>query len=104
MSSSPWSEAKSSMNQTRLDRLQGGLWAATRTRRGIALRRGAATIARFAGLVRYDESWLRRRVTLAVILTFTALLSSCQKKEESLSLLVWEGYADPSFVHAFEEA
>jgi spermidine/putrescine transport system substrate-binding protein len=25
------------------------------------------------------------------------------KKEETLSLLVWEGYADPSFVHAFEE-
>ncbi len=32
------------------------------------------------------------------------LLGSCQKKEESLSLLVWEGYADPSFIHAFEEA
>jgi len=32
------------------------------------------------------------------------LLAACQKKEESLSLLVWEGYADPSFVRAFEEA
>ena len=32
------------------------------------------------------------------------LLGSCQKQEESLSLLVWEGYADPSFIHAFEEA
>ncbi|HMD41752.1 MAG TPA: ABC transporter substrate-binding protein [Candidatus Acidoferrum sp.] len=32
------------------------------------------------------------------------LLGSCQKKEESLSLLVWEGYADPSFIRAFEEA
>src|SRR5215471_13431827 len=33
------------------------------------------------------------------------MLAACQKKkEESLSLLVWEGYADPSFVHAFEEA
>jgi spermidine/putrescine-binding protein len=32
------------------------------------------------------------------------LLSSCQKRAESLSLLVWEGYADPSFLHAFEEA
>ncbi|MGB2628868.1 MAG: ABC transporter substrate-binding protein [Candidatus Acidiferrum sp.] len=31
-------------------------------------------------------------------------LGSCQKKEESLSLLVWEGYADPSFIRAFEEA
>ena len=31
-------------------------------------------------------------------------LGSCQKKVESLSLLVWEGYADPSFIRAFEEA
>jgi spermidine/putrescine-binding protein len=30
--------------------------------------------------------------------------AACQKKEETLSLLVWEGYADPSFVHAFEQA
>jgi putative spermidine/putrescine transport system substrate-binding protein/spermidine/putrescine transport system substrate-binding protein len=40
---------------------------------------------------------------------FAALISvvccgACQKKEETLSLLVWEGYADPSFVHAFEAA
>jgi spermidine/putrescine transport system substrate-binding protein len=28
----------------------------------------------------------------------------CAKREETLSLLVWEGYADPSFVHAFEQA
>ena len=32
------------------------------------------------------------------------VLSSCQKKVDSLRLLVWEGYADPSFVRAFEEA
>lgn len=41
---------------------------------------------------------------LLVVLASTFLLASCQKKQESLSLLVWEGYADPSFVHAFEEA
>jgi spermidine/putrescine transport system substrate-binding protein len=28
----------------------------------------------------------------------------CGQRQETLSLLVWEGYADPSFVHAFEEA
>jgi spermidine/putrescine-binding protein len=43
-----------------------------------------------------------------VLLTFLAglaLLSlvSCQKKEKSLNLLVWEGYADPSFIRGFEE-
>jgi spermidine/putrescine-binding protein len=31
------------------------------------------------------------------------ILGSCQKHEQSLSLLVWEGYADPSFVRSFEE-
>jgi spermidine/putrescine-binding protein len=41
---------------------------------------------------------------------FTALLCSvllfcfsCQKKTPTLNLLVWEGYADPSFVKGFEE-
>ena len=32
------------------------------------------------------------------------ILGSCQSKQESLSLLVWEGYADPSFIRTFEEA
>ena len=31
------------------------------------------------------------------------VLGSCTKKTPSLNLLVWEGYADPSFVKAFEE-
>jgi len=30
-------------------------------------------------------------------------LASCSKETPTLSLLVWEGYADPSFVRAFEE-
>ena len=47
----------------------------------------------------------RRAFRLAgILLASVTLLASCQKKEESLSLLVWEGYADPTFVHAFEEA
>jgi len=35
----------------------------------------------------------------------TLLLSclSCQKRTASLNLLVWEGYADPSFVRGFEQ-
>jgi putative spermidine/putrescine transport system substrate-binding protein/spermidine/putrescine transport system substrate-binding protein len=31
-------------------------------------------------------------------------LASCHKAEPNLSLLVWEGYADPSFLHEFEQA
>src|SRR5277367_5272580 len=38
----------------------------------------------------------------SVVLLF--FCGACQKKEPTLSLLVWEGYADPSFVHAFEQA
>ena len=42
---------------------------------------------------------------LASALLATAFfLCACHKKEALLSLLVWEGYADPSFVHGFEEA
>src|ERR1700720_169106 len=47
----------------------------------------------------------RRAFRLAgILLASVTLLASCQKKEESLSLLVWEGYADPTFIHAFELA
>jgi len=45
-----------------------------------------------------------RALKLFAIFAGAFLLGSCQKKEESLSLLVWEGYADPSFIKAFEEA
>jgi spermidine/putrescine-binding protein len=47
---------------------------------------------------------LRAFRVAAILFSCVTLLASCQKKEESLSLLVWEGYADPTFVHAFEEA
>jgi spermidine/putrescine-binding protein len=33
-----------------------------------------------------------------------AFLSSCKKPTPTLSLLVWEGYADPSFIQGFEAA
>lgn len=38
---------------------------------------------------------------LPVLLCLFAV--SCSKKTPSLNLLVWEGYADPSFIKAFEE-
>jgi spermidine/putrescine-binding protein len=47
---------------------------------------------------------MRRRAMILGALTLAVLLAACGKKEETLSLLVWEGYADPSFVHAFEES
>lgn len=44
-----------------------------------------------------------RRITLALLLLTLLLLGSCTKKTPTLNLLVWEGYADPSYVRAFEE-
>jgi len=39
-------------------------------------------------------------LALLIVLVFTG---SCTKKTPALNLLVWEGYADPAFVKAFEE-
>ncbi len=48
---------------------------------------------------------MTRRALIATILAALLLgIGSCSKKTPTLNLLVWEGYADPSFVHAFEEA
>ena len=43
--------------------------------------------------------WLRWLPLLIAVLG----VGSCSKKTPTLNLLVWEGYADPSFVQAFEE-
>jgi spermidine/putrescine transport system substrate-binding protein len=45
-----------------------------------------------------------RKFLLALFaVSLTVLGTSCAKKTPTLSLLVWEGYADPSFVKTFEE-
>jgi spermidine/putrescine transport system substrate-binding protein len=44
---------------------------------------------------------MKLRITLVLLLA--VISPSCGKKTPSLNLLVWEGYADPSFVKAFEE-
>src|SRR6201988_701727 len=45
---------------------------------------------------------MKRRTLLLGILALALACGACRRKEETLSLLVWEGYADPSFVHDFE--
>jgi spermidine/putrescine-binding protein len=47
---------------------------------------------------------MKRRVLFCGIVALALVCTSCKKSEETLSLLVWEGYADQSFVHAFEES
>jgi spermidine/putrescine-binding protein len=45
------------------------------------------------------------RATLPLFAVLLAIFSgSCTTKTPTLNLLVWEGYADPSYVKAFEEA
>src|ERR1700733_1690449 len=43
-----------------------------------------------------------RRILIALGLIAALVSISCGKKTPTLNLLVWEGYADPSFVQAFE--
>src|SRR5207302_3395602 len=50
------------------------------------------------------EMKIRRLLAMAAILAGYLLFVSCGKKTPSLNLLVWEGYADPSFVRGFEDA
>src|SRR5580698_10402124 len=44
-----------------------------------------------------------RQAGLLFLLAAMVFTGSCTKKTPTLNLLVWEGYADPSFVKAFEE-
>jgi spermidine/putrescine-binding protein len=46
---------------------------------------------------------MKRRYALLLVLVGITLLASCAKKTPTLNLLVWEGYADSSYVKAFEE-
>lgn len=47
---------------------------------------------------------MNRRAIAVGTLAFAMLGGACREKEATLSLLVWEGYADPSFVRPFEES
>ena len=46
---------------------------------------------------------MKFRALFLGLLTLALAAGACKKKEDSLSLLVWEGYSDDSFVRAFEE-
>src|SRR5580704_2413282 len=51
----------------------------------------------------FDGGRMKRAAAVAGLLALSFCGAACQKKTETLSLLVWEGYADPSFVRAFEQ-
>jgi len=46
---------------------------------------------------------MTRRCLFAMFMASILLLTSCARKTLTLNLLVWEGYADASFVRSFEE-
>src|SRR5215510_4421232 len=45
---------------------------------------------------------MKRSLILFAMFVVACFVGSCKQSEPTLSLLVWEGYADPSFVHDFE--
>src|SRR3982075_2322782 len=47
---------------------------------------------------------MTRRSLLFCPALLVAALGACKPKTETLSLLVWEGYADPSFLQPFEQS
>ena len=44
------------------------------------------------------------RCAVAALLLFALACAACKPKQPTLTLLVWEGYADPSFIGPFEES
>ena len=46
---------------------------------------------------------VRRLLGTLLVLAALFLPAPARKKTPTLNLLVWEGYADPSFVHSFEQ-
>ena len=47
---------------------------------------------------------MKLRAVFLGILALALAATACKNKKDSLSLLVWEGYADASFIRAFEES
>jgi spermidine/putrescine-binding protein len=47
-------------------------------------------------------SW-RQLAAIFLLIELILLAGSCAKKTPTLNLLVWEGYADPSFLQSFEQ-
>src|ERR1700687_965537 len=51
-----------------------------------------------------DSNRIAAPCAVAALLLLAFVCAACKPKEPTLTLLVWEGYADPSFIGAFEES
>jgi spermidine/putrescine-binding protein len=59
---------------------------------------------KISGTRRVPASKVASLAVLSLAIAVALICAACGKRQQSLSLLVWEGYADPTFIHAFEEA
>src|SRR6202011_3056781 len=51
-----------------------------------------------------SRNQIAARYVVAALLLLALGCTACKPKQPTLTLLVWEGYADPSFIGAFEES
>jgi len=47
---------------------------------------------------------MKLRTLFLALLATSLFCTSCRKSDNTLTLLVWEGYADPSFIQSFEQS
>jgi spermidine/putrescine-binding protein len=68
----------------------------------------AADVLRFYRRTERNPKIMRRSSVVKIFFLSLALVAliagGCEKKTPGLNLLVWEGYADSSYTHAFEES
>jgi spermidine/putrescine-binding protein len=57
-----------------------------------------------SGTRRVLASKVASPAVLSLAIAIALICAACGQGQQSLSLLVWEGYADPAFIHAFEQA
>jgi spermidine/putrescine-binding protein len=62
------------------------------------------TISRDTNFLTRARNQIAMRFAIAALLLIALGCAACKPKEPTLTLLVWEGYADPSFIGAFEES
>jgi spermidine/putrescine-binding protein len=62
------------------------------------------TISRDTNFLTRARNQIAMRFAIAALLLIALGCAACKPKQPTLTLLVWEGYADPSFIGAFEES
>ena len=62
------------------------------------------TIFRGTNFQTTSRNQIAARYIVAALLLLALGCTACKPKQPTLTLLVWEGYADPSFIGAFEES